>query len=804
MNCEGQMSTLINDIKYAIRRLLNNPGFTTIAVLMLALGIGANTAIFSTVDAVLLQPLPYADLQQLVKMDETMPDGRHNGLISGGAFLDWQSHSKLLEHVALSGRSDFNLTGIDQPERIRGIEVTADYLRVLCINPMLGRGFAPDEDQIGSDNQVVVLNNAYWKSRFGGDPEVVGRVISLDLKPYTIIGVLPPDRIMENDVSLLVPLVIDPQAPRWQRRSHWGLAIGRLKPNMSVTQAEAELCSIREQLKSEYPTYKEKWSVALTSLEEKTFPSRARPTLITLMGTTSIVLLIACANVANLLLARGNARQKEIAIRAALGAGSWQIIRQVLLESLVLALMGGLLGIVVAMFCMDLPARTITGLFPEIRSPELNIRMLLFSMGVACGCGLLFGTLPALKACKTNFNTNLKEGGRSGTSGSRIRSQSLLVVSEVTLTVLLLIGAGLFLRSFLHVLDVDPGFKPENTLAFDLRFAEAQYPRREDRHQFIEDLTERINALPGVASAASAYGLPLSYMGWRNGARRADRSSDEFFTTGTDYVSEQYFSAAGISLLRGRTLTKADNRENAPRVAVIDSGVVRQFYPNEDPIGKSIETLGKQWEIVGIVAPVRWRNLETEPQPRIYLAQVHNPDRTSIIVRTTADPLSLIPAVRQTIHAANPDLPIFNIRTMEQAIQSTVKKKGITLILLSCFAVVAVSLACMGLYGFMSYFVGQRTRELCIRSALGAQRLDIIKQVVGVGMKLSAIGIIIGLITALALARLIESQLFEVKTHDPIVYIFSVGLICLVAFLSVYLPARRIAKIDPMEALRYE
>jgi predicted permease len=800
------MSTLINDIKFGIRQLSKNPGFTLVAVVSLALGIGANTAIFSTIDAVLLQPLPYADSHQLVKMDETMPDGRHNGRISGGAFSDWQAHTQLVEHVALSGRSDFNLTDMDQPERIRGIKVTADYLRVLRVDPIMGRGFAPGEDQLGSDNQVVVLNHGYWKSRFGGDPDVVGRVISLDLKPYTIIGVLPPNRIIENDVSLLVPLVIDPQALRWQRDSHWGLAIGRLKPGVSIAQAEAELHSIRnqEQIKSRYPAYKHDWSVALTSLEEKYFPTRAQPTLVTLLGTTAIVLLIACANVANLLLARGNARRKEMAVRAALGAGSWRIIRQILLESLVLALIGGVLGVVVAMLGINLPTKAITGLFPEMRHPTLNMHMLLFSMGLACSCGLLFGILPALKACKIDFNTKLKEGGRSGTSGSHARSQSILVVSEVTFTVLLLIGAGLFLRSFLHILDVDPGFNPENTLAFDLRFAESQYPQREDRHQFIKDLTERINTLPGVASAASAYGLPLSYKGWTNGARRADRPSDEFITTGTDFVASQYFSAVGIPLLRGRTLTETDNQKNAPRVAVIDSGGVRQFYPNEDPLGKSIETLGKQWEIVGIVAPVRWRNLETDPQPRIYLAQVHNPDRTSIIVRTTTAPLSFIPVIRQMIHEVNPDLPIFNIRTMEQAIQKSVIKKRTTLILLGCLAIVAVSLACMGLYGFMSYFVGQRTRELCIRSALGAQRLDIINQVISVGMKLSILGITIGLIAALALARIVESQLFEIKTYDPLVYFVSVCLIGMVAFLSVYLPARRVARIDPMEALRYE
>ncbi len=543
--------------------------------------------------------------------------------------------------------------------------------------------------------------------------------------------------------------------------------------------------------------------MALTSLQEEIFPRKARPTLVTLMSTTVIVLLIACANVANLLLARSNARQREMAIRVALGAGSWRMIRQILIECLMLALLGGTLGVVFAWFGLDLPTKTITGLFPDMRQPVLNIRMLLFSIGLACGCGLLFGMLPALKACRPDFNARLKEGGRSGTSGSRARSQALLVVSEVTLTLLLLIGAGLFLRSFLHILDVDPGFNPTNTLAFDLRFSETQYPKDQDRHQFIKNLTAQINTLPGVASTACAYGLPLSHWGWTNGTRRVDQPEHRI-SMGTDFVSEEYFSTTGIPVLRGRTFTEADNRNNAPRVAVIDSGVVREFYPNEDPIGQSIETLGQQWEIVGVVAPVHWRNLETDPQPRVYLAQVHNPNRTSIVVRATANPLSLIPAIRQTVRAANPDLPISDIRTMEQALQHSVQKKRVTLVLLGCLATAAVSLVCMGLYSFMSFFVGQRTRELCIRSALGAQRLDIIKQVVGVGMKLSAIGIAIGLSAALVLARVVESQLFEIKTHDPIVYVTSICLSGLVALLSVYIPARRAAKIDPMEALRYE
>jgi predicted permease len=815
------MIAVINDIKYAFRQLIRSPCFTLVAGLTLAVGIGTNTAIFSTIDALLLQRLPYDESEQLVAMDETFPDGQPNLLTSGGAFLDWKQNTQSYEYVAMSGMIGFNLTDTGQPERVMGLEVTADYLKVLRIDPILGRGFSPDADQIGGDNRVVVLNHAYWKTHFGSDMDVMGRMIMLDREPYTIIGVLGPNRIIYHhwekefdvEVSLLVPVVIDSSTEKWKRMDNWGQVIGRLKPGMSVAEANAEAYAIRKQLESAYrPNFKENWSLAITPLQDKWFPKKARPILITLCGTTAMVLLIVCANVGNLLLARGNARQKEMAVRAALGAGSWRIIRQVLIESLVLALIGGVLGVIVAYIGVDLPARAVTGLFPEIRHPELNIRVLLFSVGLACGCGLLFGTLPALKACKIDCQRALEEGSRSGISRTRVRSQSLLVISEVTLTVLLLIGAGLFLRSFLHILHVDPGFNPEKTLAFDLRFTDDKYPQRMDRHRFIKNLRTRLSEIPGVESAAAAFELPLSGEGNSGIIERNDRpdsnqditDSSSVYRAGRARITSDYFAAAGIRLLRGRTITEADNREKASRVIVINNRVARDLYPNEDPIGKYINLHGRKWEIVGIVESVRYSQLDSNPQPRVYIAHVNFPDRTSMIVRSAVPPMNLIPAIRQTVSSADPDLPMFNIRTLGQAIQGSVAKKQTLLILIGCFAAVAVGLACMGLYGFMSCFVGQRTRELSIRAALGAQPYDIIKRVVGVGMKLSIIGIAVGLFAALALTRLVKSQLFEVKIHDPLVYIVSICLVGFVAFLSVYLPARRAAKIDPMEALRYE
>jgi putative ABC transport system permease protein len=799
---QHMLGDLWQDLRYGARMLRKNPGFTAVAIVTLALGIGANTAIFSMINSVLIQPLPYPESDQLVQVFEAAPSFGRNS-VSGGAFKDWREHSSKFAHLAISEGTQMNLTGDGTPERVAGLRVSAEFLPSLGITPILGRGFAAGEDTVGGNNQVIVLTYQFWQSHYGGQAGVIGKLVSLDQVPHTIIGVLPPRALLQDDRLFLVPNVIDAAGTFWGRSGHWRQVIGRLLPGVTPTEAQAQLREIKQQLTSQYPPFKEDWSVTVVPLQE-VYAGDARPTLRILLGTVALVLLIACANVSNLLLARGNARAREMAIRAALGAHPWRIIRQMLVESLLLAVAGCLLGLLFAAFGINLLMNMFSGLLPQVLRPGLDVNVLLFSILVACGCGLLFGILPALRASRPDLNYDLKEAERGSTSGSRKRSQSFLVVSEFAFTLVLLIGAGLFLRSFIRLLEADPGFNPKQTLAFDLSFPKAKYPEANDRLRFVKDLHERIAALPGVESVGAVSSLPLSSRGETQMVSRTDRPARTDYVVGCDYVSGDYFPAMGIKLLRGRVITEADNLPTAPRVLVIDTGIARDLYADEEPLGRSLKLLGESWEIVGLVAPVRHRGLEGA-LPRVYGAQARSFVLTSMMVlRSSLPPSTLAAMARKTVLEADPDQPIANVRTLEQAVYDSLALRRATLILLGLFAFVAISLACIGIYGVMSYSVEQRARELCIRSALGAQRRDIIRLVLTGGMKLSIIGIVVGLAAALTLSRLVENLLFEVKTHDPLVFIASVCLLAMVALLSIYLPARRAARLDPIVALRSE
>ncbi len=796
------MSALLNDIKYGFRQLGKNPGFTTVAVLTLALGIGANTAIFSMINSVLIESLPYPDSEQLVQIFETFPNTKRNA-VSGGAFKDWYEHNSKFSCMSVYKGTQRNLTGDGAPQRVSGLMVSSEFLSVLGIEPMIGRGFAAGEDAVGGNNHVLVLTQQFWQNRYGSDPDIVGKSVSLDQVPYTVIGVLGPGALLQDDVRYLIPEVIDARGGNWSRAGHWRHVIGRMSPGVTVSEAQTELCGIKQRLNAEYPEYKRDCSVNVVSLQE-VYAGDARPTLVVLFGTVALVLLIACVNVSNLLLARGNARSREMAIRAAIGASSWRIIRQTFVESLLLAFAGCAVGILFAISGIKLLTGMITGMVPQMLYPELDVNVLLFSICVACGCGVLFGILPALRASKPDLNNDLKETERGATSGSKKRAQSLMVVSEFAFTLVLLIGAGLFLRSFVHLIKTDPGFNPKQTLAFDLSFPDAKYPKGEDRLRFIKELNERIAALPGVESVGASSSLPFSLRDRSEQVSRMDKPVRTDYVAVCDFVSGDYFLAVGIPLVRGRVINEADNQAQASRVIVIDTRIARELYHDEDPIGRQIRFLGKSWEIVGIVTPVRQYFLHMAPRQQVYVPQSYSPTKTSIVIRTALPPLTLAEAVRKTILEVDPDQPMANVRTLEHDIYESLAVKRATLILLGFFAVVAVSLACIGIYGMMSYFIGQRARELCIRFALGAQRRDIIRLVLKGGMKLSIIGIVVGLAAALALSRLLESQLFEIKTHDPLVFIGSVCLLGIVAALSIYFPARRAANTDPMKALRYE
>ncbi len=794
----------MQDLKFAIRQLLKSPGFTAVALLTLALGIGANTAIFSVINSALLQPLPYPHAEQLVDVMETEPNGGPNGSISGGAFKDWREHSSKFAHLAVYEDIRRNLTGMGNPERVTGLQASGEFLSVLGVAPLIGRGFAASETAAGGNNQVILLTHQFWQSHYGGDSGVVGSRISLDQTPYTVIGVLPPRALFLDDIQFLIPEVIDGPGTYWGRDAHWRRAIGRLLPGIPASEAQTELRGIKQQLAAEYPSWKDKWSVSVTSLQE-TFVGNTRQMFALLLGAVALVLLIACANVSNLLLARGNARSREMAIRMALGARSWRIVRQMLTESFLLALSGCALGLLMAWNCMRLLVRLVAAQLPEVLHPQLDIHVLLFSILVACGCGILFGILPAWRAAGADVNHALKESERGSASRSKRRSQSLLVVSEFAFTLVLLIGAGLFLRSFIRLMEVDPGFNPRHTLAFDLSFPGTKYPRDDERLRFTKDLIGRIQVLPGVESVAAISTLPLSGRERGESINRTDRPQPpEQYLVGVSSVSGDYFSTIGITLLRGRVITEADNVPSAPPVLVIDTRVAKDLFPEENPVGQRVDFLGKSCEVVGVAAPVRHRDLEHEPRPSVYGPQAHFPNDPSILVRSALPPLTLVASVRKAILEADPDQPIANVRTLEQAVHQSLAPRRTALVLLGLFAAVAISLACIGIYGVMSYAIGQRTRELSIRSALGAQRRDITRLVLIGAMKPSLVGIVVGLAAAFALARVVESQLFEVKAHDPLVFVASVCLLGSVAALSVYFPARRAAKVDPMTALRAE
>jgi putative ABC transport system permease protein len=794
------MSTLIHDTSYAFRQLRKSPGFTAVAVITLALGIGASTAIFSVVNAVLLRALPFDEPEKIVQLwSDPIGDGRGRNSVAGAEFNDWKEQITTMEAISAVCRVHLNLTGDGHPERLNVLQVSASYLQILRVQPILGRGFGADEDQPGK-GKVVVLTHRLWQRYFGGETNLVGRPIQLGGESYTVIGVLPARPRLPRECDVLVPFVFGSESWHHSRRDNRLRVVGRLKAEVTAEQARTEMLAIRQGLKSLYPKYKQDWGVAVVPLHEEV-TGQIRAQLWILFSAVGFVLLIACANVAGLLLAKTAARQKEMAMRVALGAGRWRIVRQLLTESVVLSLLGGGLGLLLAFWGVDALKQWSVASLPRVEEIGIDLHVLGFALLAAIATGLLFGLAPAWQLSRPNLNETLKEGGRTSRSNSGVIRGGLIVV-EVALAVVLLAGTGLLLKTVFRLQSVPAGFDAESVLAMDISVNDQKYPNGERRAAFLKQIIQRIESLPGVEAAGSATTLPMS--GATDNSVRAESQPDQdefYINTDYDFVSGNYYRAMGIRLLKGRVFAERDNATSAPRVALINESLARQVFPDGDPLGQRVRFLGESWEIVG---NVRHRGLDRNRTEHIYLPQAFSFLQCSLVVRTKVPPLMLVETIRSEIFKLDREQPISNIRTLEQVVAHSIADRRLVLVLLGLFAGVALLLAAIGLYGVMAYSVAQRTREIGIRVALGAEHGEVLYLIVAKGMKLTAIGVGVGLLGALILTRVLTHLLFGVTPSDPVTLAAVALVLGAAALLACWLPARRAARVDPMKALRCE
>ena len=811
---------LWQDLRYSARMLRKSPGFSFIAVLTLALGIGANTAIFSVVNTVLLRPLPYPDSDRLVRLWVNLHrPGLEESVSSAPELIDYRAESRSFERIAGYTWRGFNLTGDDAPERIVGARASTDLFPLLGVSPVLGRWFLTEEERPGGDT-VVIVSYGLWQRRFGGDPDIVGRTLLLDGKPFTVVGVMPAGfEFPFRDISVWQPLAFDDEEIN-ERGSHGFEVIGRLRPDVTLPQAQAEMNSVSDRLRARYPgDYTE--GLGLTLLpQHQQMVAKIRPTLLLLLGAVAFVLLIACANVANLLLARGSSRQREIAIRQALGANRSRIVWQLLTESLVLALSAAVLGVLLALVGIHWFIALEPEAIPRLSEITIDVGVLTFTLALSALTTVLFGLVPALQISGVKPNEWLKENGRSASHGRRrLRVRGALVIAEVALALILLAGAGLMIRSFMHLQSVNPGFAAENRLTLRLVLPQTKYPEGYQKRAFFERLIAQIEGLPGVRSVGAVTDLPLANIRNDRGISIEHRTGMSGGPTDSqvpvDYIvtSSGYFEAMGITLMRGRRFEPEDE-EDTPGV-IINETMSRTLWPNEDPLGQRIRLGNLQtpfpWlTIVGVITNVKHLGLDAETKPEMYVPyrQRRLPafpvGAMFLVVQTAADPHDLIPALRREVLALDGDQPIVNIATMEERLAKSISQRRFNLLLLTIAATFAFVLAVSGIYCLMSWSVVQRTHEIGIRAALGAQRRDILKLVVGQGMTLAIIGVAIGLAGAFALTRLMQTLLFSVSATDFTTFAGVSLLLIMVALLACYLPARRASRVDPSAALRCE
>ncbi len=807
------LADLLHDLRYAARMQRKNPAFTIIAVIALGLGIGANTAIFSVVNTVLLRPLPYKDPERLVMVwEDASRHGYPRDTPAAANFIDWRDQNQVFEGMAAIADTSFNLTGVGDPERFEGRRVSANLFPLLGVEPQIGRVFTAAEDQPGSQ-RVVLLSYGLWQRRFGGDPNIVGKALTLNGESYIVVGVMPARfQFPSSDDEAWVPIAFTQQEAS-NRGRHYLQVLARLKPGVTLAQAQTEMSTIAARLQQQYPEQNADLGAAVQSLHEH-LVGDIRPALLILLGAVGLVLLIACANVANLLLARAAVRQKEIAVRVALGAKRTRLIRQFLTESVLLSMLGGVVGLVIAYVGLILLKTFIPENISQAREISIDFKVLAFTLLVSVLTGIIFGLAPAMQAARFNQMETLKEGGRdAATGGGGKRLRSLLVMSEVAISLVLLIGAGLLINSFLRLRNVDPGFRADNLLTMKIVLPEPKYAEFERRSAFYTDVVQRVQSLAGVRSAAVTTNLPLYRQGNSISISiegRPDPPPGQELIVVTRIISPGYFETMSIPLLKGRQLTDQDTA-TTPNAVVISETMARRFWPGEDPIGKRIAAGRAQtpedWiQVVGVVKDVRQFELNAEPRPQMYLSyrQAGFFAPRDLVVKTDVDPASMAATVRKAVWDIDKDQPVSNIRTMEEILAGSIARQRFSMLLLAIFAGVALVLAGVGIYGVMSYSVAQRTREIGIRMALGAQTGAVLKLAVGYGMKLVIVGIIVGLIASFALTRVMSTLLFGVTATDPATFTLISLLLVAVAALASYIPARRATKVDPMIALRYE
>jgi predicted permease len=811
------MNTL-QDVRYAFRMLLKRPSFTLIVVLTLALGIGANTTIFSAIDAVLLNPLPYKDPERLMVVWETNkqlgPEMWDRNEAAIGNFLDWRSRNQIFDQLGALIDTDMILTAIGEPQRIKGCVVTANFFQVLGIQPMLGRSFPPEAETPGSPF-TVIISHELWQRQFGSDPSVINKSLTLNGHQVEVIGVMPSGFELQFPISahvdMWVPMVIDVADPNYHDRTNNFLyTLGRLKPGVSQEQAQAEMKLIAGQLQQEYPETNADRGVRVVPLHKQVV-GNVESYLYMLFAAVGFLLLIACANVAGLLLARVTTRHREVAIRIAVGASRWRLIRQLLTESVILSALSGVLGLLLAYGGIKLLVALTPSEVPRLHEIGLHVPVFLWTLAISVVTGVLFGLAPALQASKPDLNTALKESSGRNPGSQRSGLRNVLVVSEVAVALLLLVGAGLMTKSFLRLQQVDPGFDATNVVSMNIALPTSKY-RQQQVNNFYDQLIERVRNLPGVKSVGGINPLPLSGTNISNSVivegapvvALTDRPS-----VGVRVVTPGYFQTMSIPLLKGRSLTEQD-RDNTPSVILVNEALANRFWPNQDAVGKRISfeaEPGKQsWlEIVGIVGNVKHKALAIDVMPEVYVAYKQDPENfMSLVVRTDSDPVSMIPAIRNQVLSIDKDQPVSDIMTMEQRLAQSVASSRFVMLLLGSFSVLALGLAAVGIYGVMAYLVTQRTQEIGVRMALGAQKRDVLKLVVAKGMALAIIGTAIGLVASLALTRLMRSLLFEVAPTDWLTFVISSTVLLAVALLACYIPARRATKVDPLVALRYE